>query len=105
MAGNEPDVADPYEAKMVYVDQSGVEGAGEGLFANVDVPARSQFHSSILSTVISFSTRITEYSPFIRLSSSLLSQIIRTYFLLLFTLLGRLLVISLSFYYPLFLGR
>jgi hypothetical protein len=33
-------VEDPYEARMVYVAESRVEGAGEGLFVNQDVPAR-----------------------------------------------------------------
>jgi len=33
-------VEDPYEARMVYVSESRVKGAGEGLFVNQDVPAR-----------------------------------------------------------------
>jgi hypothetical protein len=39
-AGNEPDVEDHYENRMVYVAQSGVKGAGEGLFARQDVAPR-----------------------------------------------------------------
>jgi len=33
-----PHLADPYESSLVQVKQSGMDGAGEGLFAKVDIP-------------------------------------------------------------------
>ena len=47
-----PLLQDPYESRLVYVKKSPLEGAGEGLFAKIDLPADRvvSFYSGIRTT-------------------------------------------------------